>query len=88
MKPPSTRDAGFTELVARVIASRPEGVSFDRLAVETSIFPGELASITKSLRDQRLIEVRDDGKLHIRQRKKKPAPAPSFWQRLKNVFAL
>jgi hypothetical protein len=34
----------------------------------------------------RTIEVRDDGKLHIRQRRKKHEPVPTFLQRLRAAF--
>ena len=82
MRPPVD---DWATLVARIICDRP-GIRFDTLAVETSIWPDDLARITRALRDAGVIELREDGKLWPRERKRKrpepPLPAPSFWARL------
>jgi len=87
MRPPVD---DWATLVARIICDRP-GIRFDTLAVETSIWPDDLARITRALRDAGVIELREDGKLWPRERKRKrpepPLPAPSFWARLRRWLA-
>jgi hypothetical protein len=82
MKPPTYDD--YPQLVARIIASRP-GISFNELAISSSIWSGELASITRTLRDQRIIEARD-GRLFVRERRKKVEQPPSRWSHLRAFF--
>jgi hypothetical protein len=77
----------YAQLVAQIIASRPEGVSFERLAIETSIFPDDLAKLTLQLKQAGIIELRGDARLYIRpRRKKQPPPRPTFLQRLRALF--
>jgi hypothetical protein len=84
MKPPTpSRDLG---LVHSIIASQPR-LTIPELSRFSGFWTHELASITKTLHDSRLIEARGD-RLYVRERKKKSEPvAPGFWSRLINVFA-
>jgi hypothetical protein len=84
MRPPTPgRDLG---LVHSIIASQP-GLTIPELSQFSGLWTHELASITKTLHDQRLIETRD-ARLYIRlRRKKQPPPGPTFLQRLRAVFA-
>jgi len=73
MKPPSSpmRDAG---LVYSIIATRP-GMSLPERALLSGLWSHELASITRSLYDQKIIEHRD-GRLYPRtQTQARAAPA-------------
>jgi len=85
MSAPPASD-GFPQLVARIIDTHPEGISHERLAIETSIWPRDLLRITLGLKQAGLIEHRA-GRLFVRKRKKKVAPVKlGFWSRLAAAF--
>jgi hypothetical protein len=82
MQPPTPgRDLG---LVASIIAANP-GQTIQELALSSGLWTHELASITRALHSQGLIEARGS-RLFVRQRRKKTAAPPLFWSRLLAVF--
>jgi hypothetical protein len=87
MRPPAP--AVPSELVERIIhAHQREGIAFAELQQTTAVWPDELSRMIHMLRDQRLIEARADAKLYPRsRRRRKPEPRPTFWARLRAVFA-
>ena len=84
MKPPSSD--GYDKIVFSLIAAHPGGIGLDALAIQTGMWvQPELVPCLKALEASGLIR-RADGKLHIRQRKRKPEPRPTFWSRLAGLF--
>jgi hypothetical protein len=79
MKPPISpmRDAG---LVVAMIRANP-GISLDSICARLSMSRGEIFPIVAQLIDLRIVE-RIEGRLFVRERKKKPKQRPSFWARL------
>ena len=87
MQPPSP--AIPPELIEKIIHGHErDGISFAELWQTTAVPPDQLSRMVHGLRDAHLIEARADGRLYPRARRRKPKPvAPTFWQRVRAVWA-